>query len=643
MNEDSSGSVEHAVSAKKLQNLSLVRLFMKQKSMSAEGMSLTLDQSDSVSDSGWPTSNSGSDSGTNTNTQIPRPNINDPSASVHSHSRSRSRSHSQSNIPENDFAINWVKTDCYKSGPEGSSSENTSKRIASIKEFKEESPSVEELSESLLKSCTDYEKTASGDETGIDDPPKNQIKNAWSKPAERENPISKTTGIQAMTEVEDNGVQTSLVYPPVAANDYPHLRETIVDKKPVYVVYPNYTLPDLSFLNSKDGAIENVALKPQVYDGEKTGWKKTGRGGRPFSCNDIDALRQRGFSHVKDWESLTFLLPTEYKKVLHDVPEVSRHIRLGDEMKKPLFCLSPPMRHRTRTISEIVPSNVSSSSSTGTQPSSGYRGSSTILTDSSSNPAVGSSAANPLYLYRYDSMSSAEASLVSQDKKSHRPLSQGRTNHPSFSKRSISLPQGEREPDSCGGKVPPRPPLPKSILRKNRAAANKRYSMFEMGGVEEVEDRQSPEPSKRMSLQEPYYMNNDLQLLRHGRIIDSEKDVDEVEERRYAERLRETGSYGAVETEALESSGDDVRQLEEFLKRSGFSSQSSDGDTEDPDVKLRSYVRKFLSLRMNKDISKTTDMMESQKKTVSFAVNQRKAYLDSKVRAQYANTLYNMQ
>lgn len=67
------------------------------------------------------------------------------------------------------------------------------------------------------------------------------------------------------------------------------------------------------------------------------------------------------------------------------------------------------------------------------------------------------------------------------------------------------------------------------------------------------------------------------------------------------------------------------------MKRSGFSSQSSDGDIEDPDVKLRSYVRKFLALRMNKDVTKATDMIESQKKTVSFAINQRKKYLDNKV------------
>ena len=610
VNEDSTGSVERASSTKKLQNLSLVRLFMKQKSMSAEGMSLTLDQSDSVSDSGWPTSHSNSDSGTNTNTQIPRQsqNINEPS------STSTATTTTHSHVAENDFAINWVKTDCYKSGPEASTSDHTSKPISSIKEFKENSPSVEELSESLLKSTIV--------DTNPGEMAKSPPKCAW--PKENKNPASKTTGIQAIIQVEENGVQTSLVYPMPSKGDFPHLRETIVNEKPVYVVYPNYTLPDLSFLNSKDGTMENVALKPQVYDRDKVGWKKNqrGSGGRPFSCNDLDALRQRDYSHVKDWESLEFLLPTEYKKILHRVPQVSRHIRIGEETRKPLFCLSPPMRHRTRTISEIAPSNVSSSSSTGTQPSSGYRGSSTILTDSSSNQQAGSGvAANPLYLYRYDSMSSAEASVASQEKKVHR----GRGNYSSFSKRSISLPQGEREAEAEGvGKVPPRPPLPKSILRKNRVAASKRYSMFEMGGVEEVDDRRSPEPSKRMSLQEPYCMNNDLQLLRHARIIDSEKDVDEVEERRYAERLREVASF--ADSEALESSGDDVRQLEDFLKRSGFSSESSETDpNDDPDVKLRSYVRKFLSLKMNKDIVKVTDMMESQKKTVSFAVQQRKA------------------
>ncbi|XP_012243538.1 uncharacterized protein LOC117162758 isoform X3 [Bombus vancouverensis nearcticus] len=621
INEESSDNGEHNSTGKKLQNLSLVKLFMKQKSMSAEGMSLTLDQSDSASDNGWPTNNSASDSGTNTNTQIQRQNINNIP---------------KRQVPESDFSINWVKSDQHNNQEtenQKDSFNDIPKYTSTISEQKDEmisSASIEELSENMSKSDLTHDNDA--DQNDIDVIPnvfEHQRKTAWVKSLEKKYPICKTTGIQAIAETEDNSVQTSLVYiPPVKEKENPSLRETIVNKKPVYVVYPNYALPDLSFLNIKDTKLDCVTLKPQCFGKNRVSWKHTGRSGRPFSCNDIDTLRQRGFSHVKDWESLTFLLPTEYKKILHDVPEVSRHINIHEETKKPLFCLSPPMRHKTRTISEIIPNNSSSTSSTATQPSSGYRGSSTILTDSSTNQQTLNNATNPLYLYRYDSISS-EASLVSNDKKIHRQISKTKTACPSFPKRSISLPHGDRESEFSSGKVPPRPPLPRSILRKSKVPASKRYSMFEMGDVEEIED-QSPETNKRMSLQEPYYMNNDLQLACRGRVADPEKDVDETEERYHTERVNEIANTGDLETENSENSEDDVKQLEEFLKRSGFSSQSSDGDTEDPDVKLRSYVRKFLALRMNKDVTKATDMIESQKKTVSFAVNQRKKYLDNK-------------
>ncbi|XP_071865221.1 uncharacterized protein isoform X3 [Bombus fervidus] len=625
INEESSDNGEHNSTGKKLQNLSLVKLFMKQKSMSAEGMSLTLDQSDSASDNGWPTNNSASDSGTNTNTQIQRQNINNIP---------------KRQVPESDFSINWVKSDQHNNQEtenQKDSFNDIPKYTSTISEQKDEmisSASIEELSENMSKSDLTHDNDADQNDTITNDVIPNvfehQRKTAWVKSLEKKYPICKTTGIQAIAETEDNSVQTSLVYiPPVKEKENPSLRETIVNKKPVYVVYPNYALPDLSFLNIKDTKLDCVTLKPQCFGKNRVSWKHTGRSGRPFSCNDIDTLRQRGFSHVKDWESLTFLLPTEYKKILHDVPEVSRHINIHEETKKPLFCLSPPMRHKTRTISEIIPNNSSSTSSTATQPSSGYRGSSTILTDSSTNQQTLNNATNPLYLYRYDSISS-EASLVSNDKKIHRQISKTKTAAcPSFPKRSISLPHGDRESEFSSGKVPPRPPLPRSILRKSKVPANKRYSMFEMGDVEEIED-QSPETNKRMSLQEPYYMNNDIQLACRGRIADPEKDVDETEERYHTERVNEIANTGDLETENSENSEDDVKQLEEFLKRSGFSSQSSDGDTEDPDVKLRSYVRKFLALRMNKDVTKATDMIESQKKTVSFAVNQRKKYLDNK-------------
>lgn len=97
------------------------------------------------------------------------------------------------------------------------------------------------------------------------------------------------------------------------------------------------------------------------------------------------------------------------------------------------------------------------------------------------------------------------------------------------------------------------------------------------------------------------------------------------------ERLNEVVNNTNVDYETSQNSEDDVKQLEEFLKRSGLSSESSEGDNEDPEVKLRSYVRKFLALRMNKDVVKNIDMAESQKKTVSFALHERKRYSDEKV------------
>lgn len=652
-NAESSENGESS-SAKKLQNLSLVRLFMKQKSMSVEGMSLTLDQSDSASDnSAWPTSNSGSDSASNTNTQIQRQNVQENVNERH--------------VPENDFSINWIRRDVpnLRELENHRESLNVRKCPSTGKVEMTSSASVEELSESSMSKsgCTSGQRSIDIINSSFEQE-QEQKKNGWTGFAEKKYPICRTTGIQANAEMEDNAVQTSLVF--TRDEHVPFMRETTVNRKPVYIVYPNYTLPDLSFLRAKDARVDNIALKPHTFDKNKAEWKRACRSGRPFSCNDIDALRQRGFSHIRDWESLTFLLPHEYKKILHEVPEVSKYININEEVRRPLFCLSPPMRHKTRPISEIVPNNTcSSTSSTATQPSSGYRGSSTILTDSSTNqqPLLNTTI-NPLYLYRYDSVSS-EASL-NNDKKMHRLMNQTRQGTcPSLPKRSVSLPQGDVEPDFNNCRVPPRPPLPRSILRKNKVLGSKRYSMFEMGDVGEQSEEQSTEINKRMSLQEPYYINNDLQLLCRGRTIDSEKDIDETEADRYLkgenlclsheyescwfrgryihtcayslaiipEKLNEiAGNANAADSECSQNSDDDIKQLEEYLRRSAISSQSSDGDVDNAEVKVRSYVRKFLALRMNKEqLARNVDMADLQRKTVSFAVNQRNEHLDAKV------------
>lgn len=97
------------------------------------------------------------------------------------------------------------------------------------------------------------------------------------------------------------------------------------------------------------------------------------------------------------------------------------------------------------------------------------------------------------------------------------------------------------------------------------------------------------------------------------------------------EKLNDITNNANVESETSQHSDDDIKQLEEYLKRSAISSQSSDGDI-DNEVKVRSYVRKFLALKMNKDpLIRNIDMGESQRKTVSFAVQQRKKHLDTKV------------
>ncbi|XP_020294993.1 uncharacterized protein LOC109860372 isoform X3 [Pseudomyrmex gracilis] len=607
-NAESSDNGETA-STKKLQNLSLVRRFMKQKSMSVEGMSLTLDQSDSVSDnSNWPISNSGSDSATNTNTQIQRQGGDQDNTC-------------DRRVPENDFSINWIKHDVANKRDAEKEIPNVKCMSRSKNENKFEitsSTSVEQLSES---NCTSGERSFDIINSSFD----HQQKSGWADLVEKRHPISRTMGIQATAEMENNAAQTSLIFPPPEEkHGPPFYHGTTLHKKPVYVVYPNYTLPDLSFLKINDTKTtnDNIELKPHPFrhpfDKNKAEWRRAARTGRPFSCNDIDALRQRGFAHVKDWESLTFLLPNEYKRILYDVPEVSRYINPNEEIQRPLFCLSPPRRHKNRHFGENASS---STSSTATQPSSGYRGSSTILTDSSTNQQPNTTV-NPLYLYRYDSISS-EASLMNNRH------GQARQACPNLPKRSVSLPQGDDEPDYNNG-VPPRPPLPRSILRKNKVLATKRYSMFEMGDVGEQSEEQPTEANKRMSLQEPYYMNNDLQLLYRGRTIDSEKDVDETEADRYLKE-KEISNNSNAEPEISQHSDDEIKQLEEYLKRSAISSQSSDGDMENPEVKVRSYVRKFLALKMNKDpLVRNIDMGESQKKTVSFAVHQRNKHLNVK-------------
>ncbi|EDS36233.1 conserved hypothetical protein [Culex quinquefasciatus] len=245
-------------------------------------------------------------------------------------------------------------------------------------------------------------------------------------------------------------------------------------KAPVFVVYPNYVLPDLGFLNSsqqKDGVvISPLSFKENFGSKGATAAKKP----RPVSMNDIENIRAKEYKHVLDWKSLVTLLPQEYRKLLRNIPEANA-VASDDAGQKPLFCMTPPLRRGRGVTCDCVnllgqtqTYNSSSSGGSSSQPpSSGYRGSSTMLTDSEMDllgpNASATGFSNNMYVYQYDSpaeVSSAE-----------RPPS-GRT--------------------------------PKGILRRAPAKA-KRNSMFE-------ENQRVHTAEKRRSLQEPCYNFSDEQL-----------------------------------------------------------------------------------------------------------------------------------
>ncbi|KAL3279078.1 hypothetical protein HHI36_016592 [Cryptolaemus montrouzieri] len=314
---------------------------------------------------------------------------------------------------------------------------------------------------------------------------------------------------------------------------------------------------------------------------------------RPFSCNDLEMLKAKGFSHVRDWDSLNFLLPKECKEILADIPEVAKHLKKSSIEKQNT---SRTMKHRRRPVScdyteRYAPNhtNVSSSSSTATQPSSGYRGSSTILNDSQNSPAPGTNL-NPLFVYRYDSVTSSEASLMQSERQ------KSITTTPALPQRYINVTHGEV--------IPPRPPLPKSILSKE----SKRHSSCETSGegayMEDVK-------YKRISLQEPYY------LVRNKRLSETEDEgVDAGTSSSSLDEQEPTVTSRPKSNRLFPNmSIDELAQFEEFLKCSGISSSDPEDLSEENLTQLRSYVSKFLSLKMNQEGGEYF----GGKKTVSFA------------------------
>ncbi|XP_048477575.1 uncharacterized protein LOC105383856 isoform X2 [Plutella xylostella] len=485
-----------------------------------------------------------------------------------------------------------------------------------------------------------------------------------------------STHIHATT---DKSMQTSNIHMSSMSHDrevFKVIEASFLEKlkegdceKPVFVLYPSYTLPDISFLNGRPNIYLNplkVNVSPKPTEIKK---RMQVKGKRPFSCNDVEVLKKKGLGHIRDWDSLNFLLPMECKQLLSEVPELMQHMKEKDCVTKcnDKYCsASPSSKTKNRPMScdcnNLAGQNtaVSSSSSTATQPSSGYRGSSTMLTDSSAqnSPApVGNF--NPLFVYRYDSATSSEASGVNNE------------GHRNVPKRSLSIADQNRL-GKQGELAPPRPPLPKGILRKSMDKTrksglhSKRYSMFEMDDF--IQDpvvcmTATPEHKthKRRSLQEPYApyginpeykKNNDLAAKRLSQhFLDAaDKDADYNEyyqdEGVGTESSLESGKSNEIKyhrprtpplpkprTKKLEYtefpppgaliSSADLQQLEEFLKQSGFTCNNMDEWDQNQVQKVRSQVTKFLQMKKSQEENeKSTESSGSScnsKKSVSFA------------------------
>ncbi|XP_076030710.1 uncharacterized protein LOC143018962 isoform X3 [Oratosquilla oratoria] len=283
-------------------------------------------------------------------------------------------------------------------------------------------------------------------------------------------------------QMADQCLQTSNLKVSATVNTSGYL-----EKKEVYVYYPNYALPDLGFLKDKKYNVDaRVFLVPQHYKltPEETVRLREHKSRRPFSCGDMEKLRKHGFGHVRDWDSLNFLLPKELKEMLLDDTECM-------ETTKPSFCHSRIPRTRPVSCCEYTGGmkyspdmKGSGSSASSTQPSSGFRGSSTLLNESEVDSAM-----DQRYIYRYDSPSTD---------------SEGFEKPPPLPRRSISLPVDEPSPINENDTPPPRPPLPRGILRKAMSLKSepqkitKRHSTFDPGRGSMREDL-----LKRRSLQEP--------------------------------------------------------------------------------------------------------------------------------------------
>lgn len=665
----------------KQQSFNLVKLFMKQKSISNDGI-VGMDQLDRSEC--WPSS-SGGESGESMGEQklgnskiaerpqveLPLEAFEDTSSVVYEEIRS-----------SNPFNRVYDEVLIEEEEAEGSRSDNETQLYAVVNK-----PHIKRTNLNISnspskhrnnrKSCSSQSSATSVSISSCSESDGTQI-TKMNRLLHKDACDNKATSTHLEAHTLDKSMQTSNMQISGMSRDreiFKVIEPSFLEKlkegdceKPVFVLYPNYTLPDISFLNGKPNIYLNpvkVNVSPKSSESKRNRMQPKGK--RPFSCNDVEMLKKKGLGHIKDWDSLNFLLPLECRQLLSEVPELMQHIKEKDvTCKCDKYCNTPSKARNRPTSCDCNnmtghPTAVSSSSSTATQPSSGYRGSSTMLTDSSAqNSPAPTGTFNPLFVYRYDSATSSEASCANNE---------GHRINPTIPKRSLSI--AEQNRIVKGELAPPRPPLPKSILRKSvdkarKSTANtKRYSMFELDDFMQdpivCATAAMENKSKRRSLQEPYYLqnqtnidyrkNNDLAAKRLSQqFLDAaEKDADYNEfyqdEGVGTESSLESGPSNEIKyrphtpplpkprTKKIEYiefpppgaliSSTDLQQLEEFLKQSGINCQNMDEWDQNQVQKVRSQVTKFLQMkRSQEENQRSTDSSTSScnsKKSVSFA------------------------
>jgi len=153
---------------------------------------------------------------------------------------------------------------------------------------------------------------------------------------------------QQSTSCEDKQVQTSIYEhqqhlshqpTPILINELPNSKNCCTSSNaPIYVYYPNYSLPDLHFV--QNGSFQNIHLSPTKFQPanfdfsftSSSSYCSTKRRGsstvnkvnlrsattkmRPKSTGDFEKLTKESLNHIVDWESLKTLLPDDIKELI---------------------------------------------------------------------------------------------------------------------------------------------------------------------------------------------------------------------------------------------------------------------------------------------------------------------------------------